>query len=85
VYLCIFNASRHSWLHFTTDAPLSRLNRPYAATYVENKTGTEQAYAPHNFMLNANYDPELVKNADKPVLDKHSARAKSMGFNVDDL
>lgn len=81
------NVRRHSWLHFTTDSPLPRLNRPYIAEHVQNLTGTEKSYAPHNFMFNANYDPQLAKNAtsSKPELDRHSARAKSMGFNVDDL
>ena len=40
-------AEWHAWLHFTTDAPLSELNRlPWQKPHLPNLTGTPMGYRP---------------------------------------
>ena len=36
----------HSWLHYTTDAPLKSAARPWQKPHQPNKTGTKASYYP---------------------------------------
>jgi NADH:ubiquinone oxidoreductase subunit len=36
----------HAWLHYTTEAPLPVLNRPWVKPHIANPTGTPESYRP---------------------------------------
>ncbi len=39
-------AEWHSWLHYTTDAPLQSAQRPWQKPHLANQTGTKARYHP---------------------------------------
>lgn len=41
----------HSWLHYTTDAPLAPVERPWIKPHQPNLTGTAQAWRPAGSQL----------------------------------
>lgn len=86
------NSLRHAWLHYTIDTPLKKSkDLPYLIDPQPNQTGTDQAYTPHNWMLNPDYDPELMKNtpgfAESPKIIPHEPgrRTKHTNVNIDNL
>eukprot|EP00013_Stygamoeba_regulata_P023797 CAMPEP_0177649060 /NCGR_PEP_ID=MMETSP0447-20121125/11166_1 /TAXON_ID=0 /ORGANISM="Stygamoeba regulata, Strain BSH-02190019" /LENGTH=125 /DNA_ID=CAMNT_0019151755 /DNA_START=127 /DNA_END=504 /DNA_ORIENTATION=- len=52
----------HAWLHYTSDVPptsaeFQKLRPTYEKKHIINQTGTEQAYHPHNYILNESWRP----------------------------
>lgn len=66
---------RHSWLHFTTDLPAPKIkekfeNPRFKLEYKENQTATPNAYAPHNYYKNPQYNVAQARGAKEEAIQK---------------
>eukprot|EP01125_Pyxidicula_operculata_P007109 TRINITY_DN2421_c0_g1_i1.p1 TRINITY_DN2421_c0_g1~~TRINITY_DN2421_c0_g1_i1.p1 ORF type:complete len:212 (-),score=48.69 TRINITY_DN2421_c0_g1_i1:91-726(-) len=81
----------HSWLHFTSDAPDPVLSEKFSSglyklEHSANRTGTDKAYTPNNYLTNPNYDWHQATNTPKHEVESvHIKRADVLGIKVEDL
>lgn len=52
----------HSWLHYSNEAPGDKIEKSfepqYSRNHIGNKTGTNEAYLPPNYILNSRWTPK---------------------------